>query len=536
MASLLLKSINKIYPNNVQAVFDFNLEIKDKEFIVFVGPSGCGKSTTLRMIAGLEDITAGQLYIDGLMVNNVEPKDRNIAMVFQSYALYPHMTVFNNMSFSLKLRKLKFPIYEENPEADTIKQRNLELFAKIDKINRLIKKQNEPKGLLKERDEILKEIYANEEERKKMLVQLVGINELEIKDAEKLIKKIEKEIVQSKQSLLKVGKNIEKLENLRANPNLSAEDIEEIDKSLKMLNDYIVLTEEGIEQKENQIKINVEKLEEYRNNEMPLIQYRKHTSYEIKLEVYRTAQILDLSRYLFRKPAALSGGQRQRVALGRAIVRHPKVFLMDEPLSNLDAKLRVQTRNEISHIHESVGATTIYVTHDQTEAMTMADRIVVMKDGYIQQIGTPKEVYYNPSNIFVAGFIGSPAMNFFNGRVSGEKFVFSGDEASSIKLNKQQLDMLKGYKDKEIVLGVRPESIFFKNDLSNAKATNTLKSVCDFAELLGHELVVYSNIGGQKFVIKTSIDNDIKNHDDIEFYFDSEALYFFDKETTGRIR
>jgi multiple sugar transport system ATP-binding protein len=535
MATLLLKSINKIYPNNVQAVFDFNLEIKDKEFIVFVGPSGCGKSTTLRMIAGLEDITAGQLYIDGLMVNNVEPKNRNIAMVFQSYALYPHMTVFNNMSFSLKLRKVKFPIYEENAEAEELKQKNLELFKEIDKVNRQIKKKNEPKELLEKRDELLKQIYANEEKRKGMLVQVKGINELEIKEAEVLIKKIEKEIVQSKKSLEKVGKNIEKLNETLDDQKTSDEDKVEIKKNLKMLEDYKKLTLEGIDQKENQIKIAVENLEDYKKNETPLTSLRKHTSYEIKLEVYKTAQILDLSRYLFRKPAALSGGQRQRVALGRAIVRHPKVFLMDEPLSNLDAKLRVQTRNEISHIHESVGATTIYVTHDQTEAMTMADRIVVMKEGYIQQIGTPKEVYYNPNNIFVAGFIGSPAMNFFNGVFKKDKFIFDG-ESEFIKLNKQQQALLKDYEGKELVLGVRPESIFFKSDLSNVKATNTIISTCDFAELLGHELVVYSNIQGQKFIIKTSIENDIKNHDSIEFYFNEDALYFFDKETTGRIR
>ena len=536
MATLLLKSINKIYPNNVQAVFDFNLEIKDKEFIVFVGPSGCGKSTTLRMIAGLEDITAGQLYIDGLMVNNVEPKDRNIAMVFQSYALYPHMTVFNNMSFSLKLRKVKFPVYEENAEADAIKEKNLELFKEIDKLNRQIKKKNEPKELLEQRDEILKEIYANEEKRKAMLVQVKGINELEIKEAEILIKKIEKEIAQSKKALEKVKKDTENLEKMLDDFKTKDEDKEEIRKNLKMLADYKKLTEEGIEQKENQIKIAVENLEEYKKSEMPLVSLRKHTSYEIKLEVYKTAQVLDLSRYLFRKPAALSGGQRQRVALGRAIVRHPKVFLMDEPLSNLDAKLRVQTRNEISHIHESVGATTIYVTHDQTEAMTLADRIVVMKDGYIQQIGTPKEVYYNPNNLFVAGFIGSPAMNFFNGKVEKDKFIFDGEGGASIKLNKAQVSLLKEYEGKEVVLGVRPESIFFKGDLTSAKPTNTLKSTCDFAELLGHEVVVYSNINGQKFVIKTSIDKDIKHHDEIEFYFNEEALYFFDKETTGRIR
>lgn len=242
MANLRLENINKIYDNKVQAVFDFNLEIKDKEFIVFVGPSGCGKSTTLRMIAGLEEISSGSLYIDNVLENDVPSKDRDIAMVFQSYALYPHMSVYDNMAFGMKIKKV-------------------------------------PK--------------------------------------------------------------------------------DEIDK-----------------------------------------------------RIHEAARILEIEPYLKRKPKALSGGQRQRVALGRAIVRNAKVFLMDEPLSNLDAKLRVQMRSEIIKLHERIGATTIYVTHDQTEAMTMASRIVVMKDGYIQQIGAPKEIYEHPANMFVAGFLGSPAMNF----------------------------------------------------------------------------------------------------------------------------
>ena len=247
MANLRLENINKIYDNKVQAVFDFNLEIKDKEFIVFVGPSGCGKSTTLRMIAGLEEISSGSLYIDDVLENDVPSKDRDIAMVFQSYALYPHMSVYDNMAFGMKIKKV-------------------------------------PK--------------------------------------------------------------------------------DEIDK-----------------------------------------------------RIHEAARILEIEPYLKRKPKALSGGQRQRVALGRAIVRNAKVFLMDEPLSNLDAKLRVQMRSEIIKLHERIGATTIYVTHDQTEAMTMASRIVVMKDGYIQQIGAPKEIYEHPANMFVAGFLGSPAMNFIEGIV-----------------------------------------------------------------------------------------------------------------------
>ena len=209
---------------------------------------------------------------------------------------------------------------------------------------------------------------------------------------------------------------------------------------------------------------------------------------------------------------------------------------MDEPLSNLDAKLRVQTRNEIARIHESVGATTIYVTHDQTEAMTMADRIVVMKDGYIQQIGTPKEVYFNPNNIFVAGFIGSPAMNFFEGRIQKDRFVFSGEGDAYVKLEKKQLDLLKEYEDKELILGIRPESIFLKGDTNNAKPSNILKSICDYAELLGRELVIYSNINGQKVIIKSLIENEVSNNDKIEFCFNNDDLYFFDKESSRRIK
>ena len=286
MATLKFVNINKIYDNKVQAVFDFNLDVADKEFIVFVGPSGCGKSTTLRMVAGLEEITSGELYINDRLVNDIAPKDRDIAMVFQSYALYPHMTVYDNMAFGLKLRKM-------------------------------------PKEIIEKR-----------------------VNE--------------------------------------------------------------------------------------------------------------AASILGLEPYLNRRPKALSGGQRQRVALGRAIVRSPKVFLMDEPLSNLDAKLRVQMRSEIAKIHQKVGATTIYVTHDQTEAMTMASRIVIMKDGYIQQIGSPKEVYNYPANIFVGGFIGSPAMNFLKGKYIDGKFVIEADKTQrriEIELNDELRQNIQGYENEDVILG-----------------------------------------------------------------------------------
>ena len=442
MATLKFKNINKIYDNNVQAVFDFNLEVQDKEFIVFVGPSGCGKSTTLRMVAGLEDITSGELYIDDKLVNDVAPKNRDIAMVFQSYALYPHMTVYDNMAFGLKLKKM-------------------------------------PKA--------------------------------------------------------------------------------EIDKKIK-----------------------------------------------------EVSEILGLTDYLNRKPKALSGGQRQRVALGRAIVRNPKVFLMDEPLSNLDAKLRVQMRSEIARIHEQVGATTIYVTHDQTEAMTMASRIVVMKDGYIQQIGTPKDVYNYPNNIFVAGFIGAPAMNFINGTFEKEYFIIEGQDDNAnikIKLTKAQITLLNKYvKEKiisvnkeyedalvdlsnhhdslinslndklaktsnarkneiikiqieeenkkyendkirftkihedylnnvnNIVLGIRPEDIYLDKKSQVETLSEPLDIDCDLSELLGHELIVYGYLGKQKIIINTSALNDIKPHTSNQFSFDTTKMHFFDKDSTNRIK
>ena len=292
MASISLKNICKKYPNGFEAVKNFNMEIEDKEFIIFVGPSGCGKSTTLRMVAGLEDISSGELLIDGRLVNDVEPKDRDIAMVFQNYALYPHMTVYDNMAFALKLRKT-------------------------------------PK--------------------------------------------------------------------------------EEID---KMVRD--------------------------------------------------AAKILDLEKLLDRKPKALSGGQRQRVAMGRAIVRNPKVFLMDEPLSNLDAKLRVQMRTEISKLHQRLGTTIIYVTHDQTEAMTLGTRIVVMKDGVVQQIDSPQNLYNAPANLFVAGFIGSPQMNFVDAvcQVNGKKVNLKvGPYSIALSEQKSKALIDGGYAGKTVVMGIRPEDV-----------------------------------------------------------------------------
>ena len=368
MATLKFVNINKIYDSKVQAVFDFNLDVKDKEFIVFVGPSGCGKSTTLRMVAGLEEITSGELYINDRLVNDIAPKDRDIAMVFQSYALYPHMTVFDNMAFGLKLRKI-------------------------------------PKE-------------------------------------------------------------------------------------------------------------------------------------EIEKRVNEAAAILGLEPYLNRRPKALSGGQRQRVALGRAIVRSPKVFLMDEPLSNLDAKLRVQMRSEIAKIQEKVGATTIYVTHDQTEAMTMATRIVIMKDGHIQQIGSPKEVYNFPANIFVGGFIGSPAMNFVTGRYIDGKFVIEADKTQrriEVELTDELRANIQGYEGEEVVFGIRPEDIHIDGPIVERYPNSQADIECDVVELLGHELILYGYLNGQRITVKTSAIHDIQVHDKVRLTFDLNKAHFFDPTTTNRL-
>lgn len=362
MATVKLVNVNKVYDSGVHAVHDFNISIEDKEFIVFVGPSGCGKSTTLRMIAGLEEISYGEFYIDDKLMNQAAPKDRDIAMVFQSYALYPQMTVYGNMAYALKLRKL-------------------------------------PK--------------------------------------------------------------------------------EEIDK-----------------------------------------------------RVQEAAKILKLTPYLDRKPRALSGGQRQRVALGRAIVRRPKVFLMDEPLSNLDAKLRVAMRSEIVRIHEDVGATTIYVTHDQIEAMTMASRIVVMKDGFIQQIGEPNEVYLHPNNMFVAGFIGTPAMNFIYGSIEKGYFIPDGTE-SKIPLTSDQKQLLKNYEGHRLVYGIRPENLIFSGSslYENAKKYS-FKMTKGIVEKLGDVVNVHGTLGNAKIILKMSMKHYKELKDEVSVAIDIEHVQFFNETTT----
>ena len=361
MATVKLVNVNKVYDGGVHAVHDFSIDIQDKEFIVFVGPSGCGKSTTLRMIAGLEEISYGELYIDGKLMNNAAPKDRDIAMVFQSYALYPQMTVYNNMAYALKLRKV-------------------------------------PKAEIDER-------------------------------------------------------------------------------------------------------------------------------------VRAAAEILKLTPYLDRKPRALSGGQRQRVALGRSIVRRPKVFLMDEPLSNLDAKLRVAMRSEIVRIHREVGATTIYVTHDQIEAMTMASRIVVMRDGFIQQIGEPDYIYQYPANMFVAGFIGTPAMNFLHGTVDNGYFL-PDDSADKIELTEEQRGLLKNYEGKRLVYGIRPENLVYEQSGRYAQFAGQSFTVSrGIVEKLGDIINVHCMLGKAEIVIKMNSKYNVEGKSEVRVAADGGYARFFNEST-----
>ena len=490
MATLSFKNVNKIYPNKVQAVFDYNLEVQDKEFIVFVGPSGCGKSTTLRMIAGFEEITDGEIWIDDKCVNTIAPKDRDIAMVFQNYALYPHMTFFENMAFALKLRKVWMPVVEVDDQSEEYKAKREEIIAS---------KQKE----LEEGVASLKAEKAPKEKIKEFKFKVSN-------EAKSLLVKLDEEF--STPVLSFDRQRAHELEN----------QISELKKSDPNSSEIASL--------ENELQQVLAK------EDVPLYAFRHYKSNEIADRVMEVAEILGLIPYLKRKPAALSGGQRQRVALGRAIVRNPKVFLMDEPLSNLDAKLRVQTRSEIIKIHERVGATTIYVTHDQTEAMTMANRIVIMKDGYIQQIGTPEEVYSSPSNMFVGGFIGSRSMNFLTGKFNGKEFVVSGEEQIKIKLDKKHIETLKDYVDKDVVLGIRPESIYVKGDNNNEHPTEPLSIKCDICELLGYEKIVYGNVDKQRLTIKISAKYNIRNNDINEYCFDEDKILFFDPESTEAIR
>ncbi len=523
MANVSLKHINKIYPNNVQAVFDFNLDIKDKEFIVFVGPSGCGKSTTLRMIAGLEDITNGELYIDGRYSNTLAPQSRDIALVFQNYALYPHMTVYDNMAFGLKNRRVPQPIMIEGEKSEEDIKIETEEIKKIEADKNLSSEEKVAK---------VKKISGPK------MVQKLGID---------------------KHTLRRVLRDLNKVNRkIKKNPD-----------------------------DENLIKEQAELEKWYRyfaNTEVPLYKIGKIQNEEIHDRIMEASRILDITKYLKRKPKALSGGQMQRVALGRAIVRHAKVFLMDEPLSNLDAKLRVQMRSEIIKLHKRIGATTIYVTHDQTEAMTMADRIVCMKAGYIQQIGKPEEIYNRPSNKFVATFLGAPAMNIVNAHLhkgvitvqKDMKFDLSAEELEAFKstfvaqrknyeeklkicednlatfhekhhrLSKKlkidlslledavnnnktavtKYDELINKMEGEILIGFRPEHV----SISLNKKEGYHKAIMDVTEMMGDSTLIHAIVNDTPVSLKVAkeYNSEVKELSDIYFTFKRKDLYLFD--------
>ena len=423
MADVTLKNVYKYYPGNSEpTVIDFNLDIKDKEFIVFVGPSGCGKYTTLRMVAGLEEISEGEVYIDSRLVNDIEPKDRDIAMVFQNYALYPHMSVYDNMAFGLRLKKVPYT-------------------AK-------------------------------------------GIDRKEIRRLKKELKLVKKE----------EPENYEKINNL------------------------------------------IDLINYYKTNKVDVIKYRKHTRQEIDDKVMEAASILEIEDYLERKPKALSGGQRQRVAIGRAIVRKPKVFLMDEPLSNLDAKLRNQMRAELILLRKKINTTFIYVTHDQVEAMTLGDRIVVMKDGVVQQVGTPTEVFNSPRNKFVASFIGTPQMNFIDGEIvlKDDKYfvnVFGVDVALNETLSKTLKE--KDIKEKSVIMGIRPDHFKLGNASNETLTGNILVS-----EMMGTEYHLHIEINNTKLAVKVPLMGlngemltQIAMGGSISFSFENDYIYLFDKDT-----
>ena len=483
MASLNLKNIYKVYPNGTKAVNDFSMDIEDKEFIVFVGPSGCGKSTVLRMIAGLEEISAGELKIEDAVVNDVDCKNRDTAMVFQNYALYPHMTVADNMAFPLKMTKLT-------------KEQKAELRKRVDR--------NYPPVLSERKSD-------------------ADYNALKANNAE-----IKKNYKEGKKVVLTDEDKAAISQDLKDGYPRSVKNF-----FLKPVH-YLIIRHEHIV-----------KIREERNLQRPIsllnnILRPLHTSFKKREEMYerviRIAEILGLEEYLGVKPGAMSGGQRQRVALGRAMVRNPKVFLLDEPLSNLDAKLRTQMRSEITKLHNRLQTTFIYVTHDQTEAMTMGDRIVVMKKGRIQQIDTPINLYTYPENLFVAGFIGTPSMNFFEATVNSDgnnaSVTFAGDK--NIKFSAESLKKFeRKYLGKKVTLGVRPEDFVLSDEGVECVVLNT--------EMLGSETLLYCDFDTQNvsnyesgkypFIVKTEGICVRKSGEIIKVSIDFEKAHYFDTDS-----
>lgn len=537
MASLSLKNICKVYPNGFEAVKNFNLEIADKEFIIFVGPSGCGKSTTLRMVAGLEEISSGELSIDGRVVNDVEPKDRDIAMVFQNYALYPHMTAGENIGFGLKMRKVATPKNDENgnPVLAIDKKKIRELknslktvhidirYAEENDVERVFKYRlcgikAEYEKLLKEKNAALdgksgeqaKEILLSFSEREKAISDLVN----EVLAAQKaVINEIRLRYAGKNEKAEEAGKLAKELAN-RASVNLG--DIRESDIKL-------ALTER---------KKKLERdLEYYTNTPVQVYEYRHIPKEEIEKKVKWASEVLGVTELLDIKPKAMSGGQRQRIALGRAIVREPKVMLLDEPLSNLDAKLRTTMRSEIVKLHNELKTTFIYVTHDQIEAMTMGTRIVVMKLGVIQQIDNPTNLFDFPENKFVAGFIGTPQMNFFD--VTIKKYgknldvKYPNGEMQSYNLANMRTikpEYLDG-NEHGVTLGIRGENVTFDEKGISAKLS--------IKEILGNTTQMFVKITPESpdSIICVNDRNDYRQGDTVKIFFDEKRIHLFDDET-----
>ena len=573
-----LQGINKVYPNGVQAVYDFNLDINKNDFIVLVGPSGCGKSTTLRMVAGLEDISSGYLYIDGVLSNYLPSKSRDISMVFQSYALYPQMSVYENIAFPLRIRKYDKKKYDY--ELVYYKE-VIELLDKEDIVQSIINSYDKSLNFGKPYEYISTKYNCLDGSAKYLLKEVLKLTKLEF---------IETEFINIKDSIKE--QYVNKLENRK----------ETLKAKGKFVNDDFVYTDLN----GNEIYIKA-----------------KLTEQEIRNKVFEAATILDLGPYLDRLPKELSGGQMQRVALGRAIVRNAKVFLMDEPLSNLDAKLRVMMRSEIVRIHEQIGATTIYVTHDQTEAMTMATKIVVMSKGWVQQVGTPKEVYSKPNNLFVAKFIGSPAMNIFDGTYNdgtitlddgfkvdfGEKLIlahkkfytkkieeterllslldtdiegevtrtelakiFSAKSYAKNEKEAKDIDVLtyskkkkkkifakkavKGFdleetrtnlnemlaKYKEaftsshtIKLGIRPENIHVASTYKEKDKSASFVIEPNVVELLGGEYLLHSTYNGIEMIAKVPATLEVKAHEQIKLVMSKNLIHIFDEISGERI-
>jgi len=493
MANVILKDVKKIYDNHVVAVHDFNLEIKDKEFVVFVGPSGCGKSTTLRMIAGLEEISEGTVSIDGEIVNDLEPKDRNIAMVFQNYALYPHLSVFENMAFSLRLKRylVKEPVLDQNGKQvmgidnETIEKDKKEILALQKRAENV--KLEEPRLVARLEKQKVAAIKQNEKAKTHLASAEAKFNTKKAK-YEALGKPLpvpfreENVYLAAKKRQEDLAYEIESIE--RRLGNVSAN-------NQKVLDDF----DEHIKQLEADIKY-------LEVTNVPLFKTKrvKMPEQEIYDRVLSAAKTLGITQYLLRKPRALSGGQRQRVAIGRAMVRDSKVFLMDEPLSNLDAKLRNQMRAELILLRQKIDSTFVYVTHDQTEAMTLGDRIVIMKDGYTQQVGSPQEVFDMPMNLFVATFIGAPQMNLFKAELVrtgkeysvhlyGKKFPIKGRKAEHLL----ELDV----KSQPITLGVRPEHMYLQKE----KSTSALDLKILVNEMMGSEYHIHAQAPDEKQVV-----------------------------------